>query len=130
MTRLKSSPLALIQLWMKDYIVARLPRFLQKQTAFDLFSRHTLIFSNLPGPCDYLNFCDEKLLGIQVMFPNLLPQIIIISYGGNVFFNISLDDKLIDGSHLLPQLFIDELTELSKSYGLSTSPDDMLSSIM
>ncbi len=44
--------------------------------AQDLFSRHSIVFSNLPGPAEEMYLCGEKLLGMQAVFPNLLAQVI------------------------------------------------------
>lgn len=76
-TPLKSSPTPLVQLWVQTYLIPLLPPFLRKQIAYDLFTRHSLVFSNLPGPSNICKFQDSKVVGLQVVFPNLIPQVIL-----------------------------------------------------
>lgn len=33
------------------------------------------VFSNLPGPTEQLVFCGETVTGMQIIFPNLIPQV-------------------------------------------------------
>lgn len=79
------------------------------------------MFSNLPGPAQPLLFGGEKVLGMQIIFPNLIPQVIIISYAGGVYFNMSLDPDLVDGHVELPRLFLEECADLARSYGVDAS---------
>eukprot|EP01038_Epipyxis_sp_PR26KG_P016363 gene16363-22302_t len=124
-TKMKTSPAAYLQLWIQDNIISILPKFIGQQIAYDVFTRHSMVFSNLPGPSEPFTFCDSKLLGIQAIFPNLIPQVIIISYNGDVFFNMSVDPDVIDMHSYLPSLYISELKELAESFGIETN--DMLS---
>ena len=55
---LKASPMAAIQLWLQNNIVCHMPQFMQRQLAYDVFTRHSMVFSNLPGPAEHLNFCE------------------------------------------------------------------------
>lgn len=41
--QLKSSPLALVQLFMQNYVLSYAPLFLTRQIAHDVFSRHTMV---------------------------------------------------------------------------------------
>lgn len=53
-------------------------------------------------------------------------QVIVISYAGGVYFNMSLDPDLVDMHAQLPQLFLDEVADLARSYGLSAELSDMM----
>jgi len=127
LTRLKQSPLAYIQLWMQNNVLCGLPDSMQQQAAMDVFSRHTLVFSNMPGPQEPLIFCQQQLLGLHIVFPNLLPQIIILSYAGGIFGNINLNPDMFPASkeenieEMLPKLFMQELQELANSLEVDTS---------
>lgn len=124
-----STPTVLVQFWIQTYLVPLLPKFLALQTAFDIFSRHTMVFSNVPGPAEPLLFCGEQLLGMQIIFPNLLNQVLLISYGGKIFFNMVVEeDTCPQGKELLPKLFLEEITELAKQFEVDTSPSFMLAS--
>lgn len=63
-------------------------------------------------------------MGLQIIFPNILPQVLIISYGGQVFFNMCIDTDLIkDGETLLPKFYLEELLEMATTFGVSTEHD-------
>jgi hypothetical protein len=124
-----STPTVLVQFWIQSYVLPLLPKFLACQTAFDIFSRHTMVFSNVPGPAEPLLFCGQPLLGMQVIFPNLLNQVLLISYGGKIFFNMVVEeDTCPQGKELLPQLFLEEIKELAKEFEVDCSPSFMLAS--
>lgn len=125
---LKSSPIVGIQMWVQSNLLPLLPSFLVRQTALDLFARHTVVFSNLPGPADTVFLCGKKLLGLQVVFPNILPQVLLISYGGDVFFNMSVDDETVNPD-LLKQCYLEEMKSLAISLGVSCSDSVMLSRV-
>jgi hypothetical protein len=52
--------------------------------------------------------------------------VIIISYAGGIYFNMSLDPELVDASDELPRLFLEECAEMAQSYGLSATLSDMV----
>ncbi len=74
---LKASPIVGVQFWVQTSLLPLLPAWLAQKTAFDLFSRHSAVFSNVPGPAEPVAVagCAEPLLGFQIVFPNLLPQV-------------------------------------------------------
>lgn len=67
------------------------------------------------------------MVGLQVMFPNILPQVMIVSYGGGVFFNMNVDVDDVSEPEKLAEFFLAEVTELAEHYGVDTSPVHMLS---
>ena len=128
MTSVKASSMAPIQMFLQTYVLPLLPQFIQRKTAYDIFSRHSLVFSNVPGPPAPIHFCGEKVLGIQVIFPNLLPQTLIISYAGEVFMNMVLDTEIIkDGDTLLPKFYLEEALSLAKAYDIEADASSVVS---
>lgn len=126
--RLKKSFMAIVQLWLQSNVMEYLPSFLQRKTAFDVFSRHSIVFSNVPGPDAILRFAGERMVGLQIIFPNILPQVIIISYGGRIFCNMSADLKFLkDAEKDLPEMFLQEVKDMAEHYQVSTAPEFMLS---
>lgn len=65
---LKSSPLAGVQMWIQTHMLPYLPKFLTQNTAFDVFARHSIVFSNVPGPEQQLHMCGQKLVGLQGVY--------------------------------------------------------------
>lgn len=47
--------------------------------AQQLFSRHTLVFSNVPGPAQPVSIGGKRVLGIYSAFPNLITQVLATS---------------------------------------------------
>jgi len=125
---IKSSPIVGVQMWVQSNLLPLLPSFLVRQTALDLFARHTVVFSNLPGPADTVFMCGKKLLGLQVVFPNILPQVLLISYGGDVFFNMSVDDECVK-PEMLKQCYLEEMRALAAALGVECSDSVMLSRV-
>ena len=123
---LKKSPIALMQMWVQNNIASRLPKFLQKQTVQDVFSRHSMVFSNVPGPQQPAYFHGHRLHGIQVLFPNVLSQLCLLSYDGGVFMNMIVDPSIVTDASLLPDLFVAELNDMAKSLNLKISEDKIL----
>ena len=108
-----------------------LPQFLQQKTAFDIFTRHSMVFSNVPGPGQDIYVCGEKVVGMQILFPNLLPQSLLISYSDSIFFNMSLDDENLPAAAFteLPGYYLAELRELATAYGVDASDAGILSAL-
>lgn len=127
MAELKTSPVAFVQLWVQSNLLSLLPVSMQRQIAHDIFSRHTIVFSNVPGPNKPIHLAGEKVVGIQVIFPNLLPQVILISYAGSVFHAMVVDDKLILEPEKLFEFYLEDLREVAKKFGIDCSDADMLS---
>ena len=52
-----------------------LPLSLSRQTCYDIFTRHTCVFTNVPGPGKAILFAKQEVTGIQMVFPNLISQV-------------------------------------------------------
>ena len=124
--QLKKSPAAFVQLWLQNAFMPYLPNFFNHKTALDVFSRHSLILSNVPGPSKPVMYGKHKLLSLQFFFPNMLPQYNVISYNGAVFASMGIDKSIIKHPKLLVKFFQDEFEELAQSYGISVDAENML----
>jgi hypothetical protein len=122
---LKKSPTAFIQLFLQNNVVSRLPQFLQRQIPFDIFSRHSIVFSNVPGPGEKIALCGEPILGMYIMFPNLIPQVILISYAGGIFFDLCADPAFVD-EKVLTKAYVEEALAMAEAYGMTATEDDLL----
>ncbi|CAM9094138.1 unnamed protein product, partial [Ectocarpus fasciculatus] len=113
MSELKTSPIALVQLWVQSNLLSFLPLSVQRQIGHDIFSRHSIVFSNVPGPSRPITLAGEKVVNMQVLFPNLLPQVILISYSGSIFNCMVIDDKLITNPEKLCEYYLEDLREVA-----------------
>ena len=126
MEGMKTSVDAIVQLFLQDHLLSKVPEFLVHQTAFDSVARHSLVFSNVPGPQVTAYFAGQPVLGMQAMFPNLINQVLIISYNGAVFMNMAVDSAIVTDIPALQKAFLDEAVELAEAYGLSSEAAVML----
>lgn len=126
MEGIKTSVDAIVQLFLQDNLLSRVPEFLVQQIAFDSVARHSMIFSNVPGPQATAYFAGEPVLGMQAMFPNLINQVLIISYNGAVFMNMAVDANIVTDIPCLQKAFLDEAVELAEAYGLPSEAAEML----
>jgi hypothetical protein len=128
MKMVKDSGRVVMQSWVQENLLPLLPRFFARQTAYDIFSRHSMVFSNVPGPSDDIFFSGKRLCGMQVIFPNLINQALLISYKGAIFMNIVVDPSIVsnDDEKCLQDCFIQELLTLGKTLGLNHSKESIL----
>ena len=117
---LKKSPLAFIALWVQNTILPFMPTFMSQKTAMDLVTRHSMVFSNVPGPTRPLWFCNNKVIAMQSIFPNLISQVILMSYCDCVFANMVLDDEMITNPELLGKFYLEEIADLCRAFKVDT----------
>ena len=98
------------------------PDFLFGKVAQNLFSRHSVVFSNVPGPAEPVFICGKRLVGLQGIYPNLITQLICISYCGEMQMNLVTDPDIIDAPATLSEYYLDELNALASHYGID--PND------
>lgn len=123
MTQLKRSPDAAVQLWIQSNILPILPTSISQTAALDLFKRHSLVFSNLPGPDKTQYFAGEAIVGFQILFPNLIPQVIILSYNGGIFMNMIIDPDVVTRVDRICEFYVDELRLLAFKFRLPSVSD-------
>jgi len=118
MTGIKNSTRVIVQNWVQSNLLSLLPTFFAKQTASDIFSRHSMVFSNIPGPEKALFLGRYRLCGMKIVFPNLLNQAIIISYGGGLFGTLVVDTSLVTDPDELKQYYLEEIKAQAKGLGV------------
>jgi len=104
------------------------PLFLQQAVCRMLFSKCSVIFSNLPGPAeDELFICGAKLESVNAFHPCATQQAIVISIFGEMHYSLTvpMNEELEkrNGSEgdvrvALPKLFLEELDELRMEMGV------------
>lgn len=93
---LKQSPMAFVQQWSQSNVLPLLPLYLQRMFVYNAFARHTMVFSNVPGPSNAVYMAGQRVTGIFPIFPNILPHATIISYGTCVVKAHEVHDADID----------------------------------
>jgi len=118
----KKTTIALVSLWITKNIQPLLPTFLQQQTARDIFARHSLVFSNVPGPKEEVLVLGQHALKFHCAFFNLNTQVLAISVCDKIFMNVTADPEVSKGMESqFPEYFIKELETLGRSYGVEGS---------
>lgn len=96
-TEIKETPRAFMQLQIQNILPPLLPVRVARQTVMDVFSRHSLVLTNVPGPTHKCRLAGQVVESVQLFFENLLNQVDLVSYAGSVYGNIVYDpDALPD----------------------------------
>ena len=86
----------------------------QSQTVYDFMSRHSLVFTNVPGPTAPVMMFGNKVREMGFGIGNLVNQFIVVSYAGNLGLSMVLDTDEIKDAHLIGKFFLEEINELRK----------------
>jgi WS/DGAT/MGAT family acyltransferase len=124
MGKLKRSMKPIMALWSVENVIPLLPLSAAQDTTRDLFARHSMVFSNVPGPQQTMVFAGEPVVGMQAVFLNAIPQVILTSYEGRIWMNIVVDPNVVGDVEGFGQFYIDELAALGKELGVSGGPLD------
>jgi len=84
-----------------------------------LLSRHSFVFSNVPGPASRIKVAGEEVLSILPMFPNLIPQLLCVSYDGTVYMTLVLDGEIASEAESIASSYLDEISALAEAFGVS-----------
>jgi len=97
------------------------PTCMFAMAAQQLFSRHSFVYSNVPGPTSRLKVAGEEVLEIWPIFPNLISQLLCVSYAGKMYMTIVLDASVVTEAEVLPNYYLEALRELAQSYGVKSA---------
>lgn len=111
---IKNSLLVPVQMWIQNYITPYLPISVGRQAVFDIFCRHSLVFTNIPGPSSPVVFAGKEIKEMQVFYANLISQASFMSYREKIFGNFCLDADEIADSQSLSRLYANSLLKLAK----------------
>jgi len=94
--------------------------------AQQLMSRHSVVFSNVPGPTHPVYLAGQRVLSIYPIFPNLILQALCLSYNEMMYMSFACDERVPEPEKLAV-LYLDELRLLGETYGVSGMELPMLS---
>ena len=127
MTQLKSSPLVYIQFLFECYVGGTIPYFMSKQVTYDLFSRHSMVYSNVPGPDIPVKFGGEAVKSFYMVYPNLITQVGAITLNGKMYYCLVVDKNVVEQPEKIAAYLIQDLKELAQDCGMDVS--QMLTSL-
>jgi len=94
------------------------PDSILRKAVAETMCKHTLLVTNMPSPTVPIT-CPkdggEVIREIQMVFPNAITQISLISYNGNVHGNIVADDSLFPDPAALGRIWLSEFAILGES---------------
>jgi diacylglycerol O-acyltransferase / wax synthase len=125
MTQIKHSSRAYMQLLIQNTIAPLLPRRVARQTVMDIMSRHSFVLTNVPGHGEICLMAGKPVSAVQVFFNNLLTQVDIVSYAGNVYGNVVYDPNALSDFQTFGLLYAKALILLAERLGVQP-PDDLL----
>jgi WS/DGAT C-terminal domain/Wax ester synthase-like Acyl-CoA acyltransferase domain len=123
-THIKTSPRAIVQLSIQNTIPPLLPRSLARQAVMDVFSRHSLVLTNVPGPAEACELAGKAVSGVQLFFSNILSQVDLLSYGGQIYGNIVYDPEALPEFKNFGRIYANALVLLAER--LSVKPPNSL----
>merc|ERR1712032_713810 len=95
------------------------PKSFMRKAAGETFSKHTLLITNVPTATVPVTFPKQGtavIQEVQMVFPNIIPQISILSYNGNVNVNLVADPALFPEPERLGQFWVSELEMLAGTH--------------
>uniref|UniRef100_A0A0G4HRM3 Uncharacterized protein n=1 Tax=Chromera velia CCMP2878 TaxID=1169474 RepID=A0A0G4HRM3_9ALVE len=115
---LKRSGEAFTAFNIQSFAQKTLPEAEVKKTGVGLLSRHTCVFSNVPGPqfpvWAFGNAVDEP----GFIYPNVCQQVALVSYNGRICGNVCLDPEVVERSDVLGAFLLEEMQELAGEVGV------------
>jgi len=67
--------------------VMKLPRSISRNQTQELFARHSMVLSNVPGPPEPVSFANHEIHSVHMIHMNIIPQLSFLSYRGTLFGN-------------------------------------------
>lgn len=68
-------------------LVMKLPRLISRDQTLNLFARHSMVLSNVPGPPEPVSFANHEIRSVHMIHMNIIPQLSFLSYRGTIFSN-------------------------------------------
>lgn len=99
-----------------DFLSKCAPKSMLRKAASEYFSKHTLLVSNMPSttvPVGFPETGGEQVSEIQMVFPNIVTQVSIVTYNGKVCANLVADPDLFPSPEVLGQFWAEELAMLA-----------------
>ena len=84
----------------------------QSQTIYDFMSRHSMVFTNVPGPTAPVVLFGQKVNDFLFGMGNLVNQVSVISYDGTMTLSLVVDPDAVPDAHLIGKFFQEELDNL------------------
>lgn len=123
--QLKNSPIIIVSNTFEKIVGNRLPWEMTKQVAYDTFVRHSMVFSNVPGPDMKVSFAGQEVTGLYMVYLNLLPQVGALSLNNRLYMCMVVDPEVLGDAQALGGYVVEELKDMAARLELKPSDDDI-----
>lgn len=100
-----------------NFVKSAAPTSVLRKAASETFSKHTLLVTNVPATMCPITIPDapggQVVRELQMVFPNVVTQVSLISYNGVVMSNIVADPALVAQPQVLGKFFLEEFAALA-----------------
>jgi len=84
----------------------------QRQVVFDYMSRHSMVFTNVPGPTEPILFMGSRVRDIVFACSNLVNQVSVLSYAGQLRLTLVVDPDVTPDADYIGEAFAREIRTL------------------
>lgn len=114
---------------MQNKVMSILPLGLSRKLLYDIHSKRSTSFSNVPGPEEQIMIAEEPVKSIMFFTNHLHPVLSCFTYNGEVHTTLAVDDSAIADVYLLPKCFMKSLVLFAKELNVEV-PDSVMKSSM
>ena len=94
---------------------------MQRQVVFDYMTRHSMVFTNVPGPTEPIVFMGSRVREIVFACSNLVNQVSALSYAGRLRLTLVVDPEATPEADVIGRAFVKEIDALRESATASSS---------
>ena len=76
----------------------------QSDTIYDFMSRHSMVFTNVPGPTAPVTMFRNQVTEMTFGVGNLVNQVSVVSYAGKMGISLVVDPDEVPDAHLIGRL--------------------------
>lgn len=87
LTTLKKGLVPMVSAFLSSVVMKWLPRVIGRDQVIQLFSRHSMVLSNVPGPPEPVSFANHEVQAVHMIHMNIIPQLSFLSYRDVIFCN-------------------------------------------
>lgn len=110
---MKRSPEPYVTRWLNKFVNAAGPD-VQRKVVFDYMSRHSMVFTNVPGPTETIVLMGSRVRDIVFACANLVNQVSVVSYSGSLRLTLVVDPDATPDAQYIGDMFKNEIECLRK----------------
>ena len=108
---MKRSPEPYVTRWLNKFVAAAGPD-VQRQVVFDYMSRHSMVFTNVPGPTEPILLMGSRVRDVVFACANLVNQVSALSYAGGLRLTLVVDPDATPDARYIGDAFKEEIAVL------------------